>query len=265
MSLLGPFVAATGFASTPTPVRRLGVGPRAGEEFSVDVPTHVAALLRLERGPLFTLTVSFEAAEQYESSLVVHGSEGTLELPDANAFEGDVRVKTARGDWETVAYESRGAQETRGCGLHDLFESLHAGRPHRASAELGLHVLESATAVLDSAREGRTVAIGSRLAQATTQTQVSEREMRRRARLLAVALLGAAVAAAGALAELASQGPDVYRVTHLVSDRGLGARVHDARLVNAWGLAASPTGPGGRRTRRARRARSTQATAASRR
>jgi uncharacterized protein (TIGR03118 family) len=67
--------------------------------------------------------------------------------------------------------------------------------------------------------------------------------MRRRARLLAVALVGAAVAAAGALADLASRGPDVYRVTHLVSDRGLGARVHDARLVNAWGLAASPTGP----------------------
>jgi predicted dehydrogenase len=175
VSLLGPFVAASGFAATPTPVRRLGVGPRAGEEFSVDVPTHVSALLRLERGPLLTLTVSFEATEQYESSMVVHGSEGTLELPDANAFEGEVRVKTARGELETVAYESRGPQETRGLGLHELFESLQAARPHRASAELGLHVLESATAVLDSAREGRTVEIASRVGQATTQAQVSER------------------------------------------------------------------------------------------
>jgi predicted dehydrogenase len=174
-SLLGPYAEATGFAATPTLVRRLGVGPRAGEEFAVDVPTHVAALLRLERGPLLSLTVSFEATEQYESNLVVHGSEGALELPDANAFEGDVRVKTARGDWETVAYESRGPQETRGCGLHDLFESLHASRPHRASGELGLHVLEAATAVLDSAREGRTVAIDSRLGQDATQTRVSGR------------------------------------------------------------------------------------------
>jgi predicted dehydrogenase len=174
-SLLGPYVEATGFMATPTPVRRLAVGPRAGEEFTVDVPTHVAALLRLERGPVLTLTVSFEATEQYESSLLVHGSEGTLELPDANGFEGDVRMKTARGDWETVAVESRGPQETRGCGLDDLFESLHAGRPHRASGELGLHVLEAATAVLESARAGHTVAIGSRLGQDATQTQVSER------------------------------------------------------------------------------------------
>ncbi|MEP6812045.1 MAG: TIGR03118 family protein [Actinomycetota bacterium] len=67
--------------------------------------------------------------------------------------------------------------------------------------------------------------------------------MRRRARLVVVALVGAAVAAAGALADIVSHETDTYRVTHLVSDRGLGARVHDARLVNAWGLAASPTGP----------------------
>ena len=47
--------------------------------------------------------------------------------------------------------------------------------PHRASGELGLHVLEAATAVLDAAREGRTVEIGSRVGQGTTQAQVSER------------------------------------------------------------------------------------------
>src|SRR5205807_10497945 len=42
-SLLGPFRAALGLATTPTPERRFGVGPRAGETFAVDVPTHVVA------------------------------------------------------------------------------------------------------------------------------------------------------------------------------------------------------------------------------
>jgi predicted dehydrogenase len=162
-SLLGSYATAFGFAGTPTPLRELGVGPRAGEQFSVDVPTHAAALLRLERGAFVTLTVSFEASGQYESTLLVHGSEGTLELPDANGFEGDVRVRTARGDWENVPYESRGAHETRGYGLHDLFESLDDGRPHRASGELGLHVLETATAVLRAAGAGRAVDIVSRI------------------------------------------------------------------------------------------------------
>jgi uncharacterized protein (TIGR03118 family) len=63
-----------------------------------------------------------------------------------------------------------------------------------------------------------------------------------RAPLGAVALVAAsaAVAATGASQP---RGADAYRVTHLVSDRGLAARAHDASLVNAWGLAASPTGP----------------------
>ena len=42
---------------------------------------------------------------------------------------------------------------------------------------------------------------------------------------------------------LVPRGADAYVVRALVSDAGLQARTHDAALVNAWGLAASPTGP----------------------
>ncbi|HZR96386.1 MAG TPA: Gfo/Idh/MocA family oxidoreductase [Gaiellaceae bacterium] len=169
-ALLGSFAAATGVASTPTPRRTLGVGPRAGEEFDVDVPTHVSALLELESGALVTLTVSFEAREQYESSLVVYGTEGTLELPDANAFDGEVRLRVGRGDRETLAY-APSASDTRGIGLQDLADALQAGRPHRASGELGLHVLETAHAILRSVDKGRTVPIESRVPAVPTPTR----------------------------------------------------------------------------------------------
>ncbi len=49
-SLLGPFEAATGFGSTPTPERTLAVGPRAGERFTVEVPTQVTRLRRARHG-----------------------------------------------------------------------------------------------------------------------------------------------------------------------------------------------------------------------
>ncbi|HEY8703140.1 MAG TPA: Gfo/Idh/MocA family oxidoreductase [Gaiellaceae bacterium] len=161
-SLLGPFASATGFAETPTPERTLAVGPRAGERFSVDVPTYVTAALRLASGALATLTVSFESRGQYESRMTVHGTEGALSLPDANKFEGELRVSKARGEWTVVPYVSRGPQETRGYGLHEMLEAVRDERPHRASGELGLHVLETATAVLRSAEEGRTIDVVSR-------------------------------------------------------------------------------------------------------
>jgi predicted dehydrogenase len=161
VALLGPIAEAVAFTSTITPTRTLGVGARAGEEFTVDVPTHVVSALRLESDALITLTVSFEARGQYVSGLVVHGSEGSLELPDANAFGGDVRVRHGKGDWSPVPYASGGAQETRGIGLHEMLAAVRDGRPHRASGALGLHVLDSAMAILSAAAERRTVPVSS--------------------------------------------------------------------------------------------------------
>jgi predicted dehydrogenase len=158
-SLLGPYRAALGLATTPTPERRFGVGPRAGEAFTVDVPTHAVAALQLESGALATVTVSFEAFGQYSSGLVVHGSGGSLELPDANAFGGAVRIRNGNGEWKPVEYESPGAQETRGLGLDEMLRAIRNERPHRASGALGQHVLETALAPLRSAEEGRTVGI----------------------------------------------------------------------------------------------------------
>ena len=161
VSLLGPIAAATGFAATPTRERVLATGPRAGERFGTEVPTHVAGALRFASGALGTITVSFEARGRYESGLVVHGTEGSLALPDANAFGGDVKVRRDHGDWTPVAYRADAAMETRGIGLHDLVEAVRAGRPHRASGELAVHVLETIHAILCSAEEGRTIEIAS--------------------------------------------------------------------------------------------------------
>jgi predicted dehydrogenase len=92
----------------------------------------------------------------------VHGTEGALLLPDANQFEGELQVFNGGGTWSVVPYVSRGPQETRGYGLHEMMEAVRDERPHRASGELGLHVLETATAVLRSAEEGRTIDVISR-------------------------------------------------------------------------------------------------------
>lgn len=158
VSLLGPIAAVAGFAETPTPERTLGAGPRAGEVIAVDVPTHAATVLRLERGGLATMTVSFEARDQYLSGLVVYGTTGSLVLPDANAFGGDVILRKGR-DVETIAYASRGAQETRGLGIDELVESLRAGRPHRASGALALHILEAAEAAERAGLEQRVISL----------------------------------------------------------------------------------------------------------
>jgi predicted dehydrogenase len=158
VSLLGPIEAVAGFSSLPTPERVLGAGPRAGQTVTVEVPTHVSALLRHERGALATLTVSFEARDQYLSGLEIYGTEGSLLLPDANAFGGELLLRRG-GDEEVVEVESLGDRETRGLGIEDLALALREDRPHRASGELALHVLESADAIVDAAAQARTLTV----------------------------------------------------------------------------------------------------------
>jgi predicted dehydrogenase len=158
VSLLGPIESVAAFTETPTPHRTLGAGVRAGDTIRVEVPTHAAAVLRMQNGTLATLTVSFETRGQYVSGLAVYGTDGLLTLPDANAFAGDVVLTDARGKAETVPYTSRGRQETRGIGIEDLALALLEERPHRASGELALHVLEAAEAAIDSASDRRFIA-----------------------------------------------------------------------------------------------------------
>jgi predicted dehydrogenase len=145
VALLGRVESVAGFVETPTPERTLGAGAAAGTTITVDVPTHAATVLRLESGVLATLTVSFEARNQYLSGLTVYGTEGSLALPDANGFGGEIVLRNG-GEPEAVEYETYGAKEARGIGLEDLALALEEGRPHQASGELALHVLETAVA-----------------------------------------------------------------------------------------------------------------------
>jgi len=51
------------------------------------------------------------------------------------------------------------ADQNRSIGLADMAYALRTGRPHRASGELALHVLEVMTAVERSSREGEHIRI----------------------------------------------------------------------------------------------------------
>jgi predicted dehydrogenase len=157
VSLLGPIAAVAAFSSLPTPERVLGTGPRAGATIAVEVPTHAAALLRTAEGAIASLTVSFEARGQYLSGLQVHGTEGSLRLPDANAFGGELWLERGGGEPQLVEVESFGDRETRGLGVDDLATALHEGRAHRASGELALHVLTAAEAIVLAAETSSTI------------------------------------------------------------------------------------------------------------
>jgi predicted dehydrogenase len=161
VALLGPIRRVAGLASVHRAERTIMVGPRAGEEFPVRTPTHTSATMELDGGMTANLIASFDATDRYVCDFFVHGTGGDLSLPDPNAFEGQLRMRRGPNDWKKVSYASRRTREARGIGLADMAQAIVQGRDHRATGQLGLHVVDVARSILRSAAEGETIEIGT--------------------------------------------------------------------------------------------------------
>ena len=85
-------------------------------------------------------------------------------VPDPNRFGGEVQVAKTGGEWETVPLTHGHVEgEFRSIGVADMACAILNNRPHRASGALAFHVLEVMEAFQMSSREGRRVAIESRV------------------------------------------------------------------------------------------------------
>ena len=149
VQLLGPVRAVSGAASRSRDERVIAAGPRAGESIAVEVDTHLTGILHHASGAISTVTMSFDAVASATAPIEVHGIDGSLVVPDPNAFAGDVQVHRRGGSWETLEPSAGYVDAGRGIGLLDLV----AG-PARASGTMALHVLEIMTALAASASSG---------------------------------------------------------------------------------------------------------------
>src|SRR5699024_4112768 len=98
VTLLGPITAAIGAAARPRPARRIGSRPRACEAHPLRTDTHVTGVLVHASGVLSTLVMSFDAVATSAHPLEIHGTEGTLAVPDPNHFSGEVTVRRLAGE-----------------------------------------------------------------------------------------------------------------------------------------------------------------------
>ncbi|MFG1653330.1 Gfo/Idh/MocA family protein [Micromonospora sp. NPDC049275] len=155
--LLGPVRAVVGAASRLRAERVIGSGPRAGEPIPVQVDTHVTGVLEHADGALSTITTSFDGVATTAAPIEVHGETGTIAVPDPNTFDGTVRLRALGGtEWEALEPRAGYAGAARGIGLLDLIRADRQ-RPPRAGGDVALHVLDTMTALLRSAAEGRRI------------------------------------------------------------------------------------------------------------
>ena len=157
---LGPIRRVAAVGTTTSPTRVIGAGPRAGQEFAVEVPTQVGLIAAFESGATAQSMFSFDSPLVRTGFVEITGSEATLSLPDPNAFDGALRIRRlGSDDWEDLPVE--GAAEGRGTGVLDMARAIRAGTPHRIGGDLARHVLDVMISAADSMSSGAFVPLTS--------------------------------------------------------------------------------------------------------
>jgi predicted dehydrogenase len=178
VNLLGPVRRVQAVATSGQAERLItAAGPKQGTRFSVGTPTSVLSLLEFGSGATMTFGASWDVFRHSNHPIELHGTAGSLRLPDPDTFGGIIALSDRGGAWDetdTAALpygapnwpaDAPDRANYRMLGLADLARALTEGRPPRASGALALHVLEVMEAILRAGETGTAQVISGTVAQ----------------------------------------------------------------------------------------------------
>ncbi|MCL4862120.1 MAG: Gfo/Idh/MocA family oxidoreductase [Caldilineaceae bacterium] len=162
VAIIGPVKRVSGMTRITFAERTVTSQPKFGQTIRVEAPTHVTGLLEFANGAIGTLIQTFDVWAANLPRLEIHGTEGSLSLPDPNTFGGPVRVRLKdKREWEDVPLSHIYTENSRGLGVADMAAAMRLGRAHRANGELAFHVLDIMQAVHEASDLGKTLDLTS--------------------------------------------------------------------------------------------------------
>jgi len=172
VSLFGAVDRVSAFGTKASEERQIHTGPKAGESFPVEVPSTMQIIAAFDSGAQSQSLLSFDSALERHGIVEIHGTEGSIVIPDPNQFAGRIAVVAPLGvlrdgmsfdqPWTEIEHDE--IEIGRGLGALDMVRAIAEGRPHVASGELGFHVLDVLLSAAESASSGETVKIQSTVA-----------------------------------------------------------------------------------------------------
>lgn len=162
VSLLGPVQRLSGLSRTTFAERPVGNPLAAYSTVPVNTPTHIMGLLEFASGAAATLVTSFDIWRSAQPNLEIHGTLGSLRLPDPNTFGGPIWVlRAGDSDWSQVPLTYNYSENGRGLGVADIAYALRWQQPQRASGRMAYHVLDVMQSFEESFEQKKYVEIES--------------------------------------------------------------------------------------------------------
>ena len=157
--LLGSVDTVCGFSETVDAHRVYAKpGEFYGQPFEIESPNCTVGSLRFSSGVLGSVTMT-SAGGGEGNHFVVNCTDGYLDLGDPNLYNASVTLHTKTGEVSRIPSvfgfsDSEKRSNFRGIGALDAVYALKNGRTPRCPGELGLHVLDIARGITESAASG---------------------------------------------------------------------------------------------------------------
>jgi predicted dehydrogenase len=165
VTMLGAAQSVSALAKSAFKKRQITSRPFRGQTITVRTPTHCTSLVEFAQGAVATVSMSFDVWAHHQPLLEIYGTEGSLQCPDPNQFDGNVLLWTNKTkEWRSMPLVQSGKMD-RGLGLAEMALALQERRAPRASGELALHVVDIMESFHISASERKMVALRSTCSQ----------------------------------------------------------------------------------------------------
>lgn len=163
VNLLGPVKEVCAVVENRKPVRTNRVEDTTdfGQTYEYNNEAQVSAIIRTESGITGTFVLNGESIGSNLHRFDLYGTEGILQLPDPNAFGGEVTLMRTKTDVQVLDNQLPYGGNSRGIGPAELASAIREGRPNRASAQLALHVLDVIECMVESTKIGAFVQVNS--------------------------------------------------------------------------------------------------------
>ncbi|HEV7300752.1 MAG TPA: Gfo/Idh/MocA family oxidoreductase [Tepidisphaeraceae bacterium] len=161
LNMFGKVKRISGMTTVGVPERTITSEPKKGKKIKVETPDHVTGLIEFENGVVGTIIQSFAAPGAHYNGnqpITIFGDKGTMRVPDPNTFDGTVSVADwGSNDWTDLPHTFVKGYG-RSVGAADMAYAIRSGRPHRASGDLALSVLELMQGFQDSSDSSKFIA-----------------------------------------------------------------------------------------------------------
>jgi predicted dehydrogenase len=172
VNLIGPAKRVVAISSIGSHERLVTAdGPFKGTSFKVGTPTTIQALVEFVNGAVISIGMSWDVFKHSNHPIELHGTEGSLRLPDPDTFGGTLALSDKGANWEEIStaeslhgqinwpFNAPDRANYRMIGVADLANAVATGGRPRASGDLALHVLEIMEAILEAGTTGKAIDI----------------------------------------------------------------------------------------------------------